>query len=139
MKSAFTIIELVFVVVILGILAAVAIPRLGSTAKLAKIGAARAEISSIRAGIMTERQGRLITGVNTYITDANLDSGNGDYFGGVLTYGIKASTGDTGWSGTAGSGTYTFKIAGSSNTFNYYDVNGTFLCTAGNECAELVD
>ncbi len=143
-KNAFTMIELVFVIVILGILASVAIPRLAATRTDAEISKAIADISSIRSAIVTERQSRVITGNSTWITKANMDTGSGDFFGGVLRYGISASAGDNGWSGTAGSGTYTLKIAGSSNTFKYYDSTyatvserGKFLCTTGNECDEL--
>ena len=143
-RTAFTMIEMVFVIVILGILAAIAIPRLAATRTDAEISKAIADISSIRSGIVTERQSRVITGNSTWITKANMDTGSGDFFGGVLRYGISASTGNDGWSGTAGSGTYTLKIGGSSNTFKYYDSTyatvadrGKFLCTTGNECDEL--
>ncbi len=150
-KKAFTMIEMVFVIVVLGILAAIAVPRLAATRTDATITKGRADIASIRSGIVTERQARLITGSSAWITKANLDSGSGDFFGGVTMYGISASTGNDGWSGTAGSGTYTYKVNGSSNTFTYNQTNasvtvngvsvpaGGLVCTAGNECSDLTD
>lgn len=136
-RNAFSMIELVFVIVILGILASVAIPKLSATRTDAQISKGRADISSIRSGIMTERQARLITGVSTWITKANMDVATGVLFDGVLTYGIKASTGNDGWSSSA-AGTYVYKVSGTSTTFTYYDSTesvvakrGTFVCTAG--------
>jgi general secretion pathway protein G len=51
MKKAFTMIELIFVIVILGILAAVAIPKLMATRTDAKISAISQEVSSIMSEI----------------------------------------------------------------------------------------
>ena len=132
-KQAFTMIELVFVIVVLGILASVAIPKLAATRDDATISKGRADVASIRAAIINERQSRLITGDSSWI--ANLD--NGGLFGAVLMYPITASTGNNGWSG--GNNTYTYKISGSSNTFEYTSSDGKFLCTSGSECSDLTD
>ena len=66
-KKAFTMIELVFVIVILGILAAVAIPRFAVTRTDAQISKGRADVASIRSGIITDRQSKLIKGITEYI------------------------------------------------------------------------
>ena len=144
-KKAFTMIEMVFVIVILGNLAAVAVPRLAATRDDATITKGRSEVASIRSGIVTERQARLIqgssgyipTGSGTYTLNGNTykQMDNGGLFGGVLMYPITASTGNDGWSG--GGGSYTYKVSGSSNTFTYTPADGTFMCTSGAECAKL--
>jgi len=137
-KNAFTMIELVFVIVILGILAAVAVPKFSATRDDATIAKGRADVASIRSGIITERQARLIKGEHDYIP-LGTGAGQIDYgglFGGVLMYPISASTGNDGWSSST-SGTYTFKVAGNANTFKYTPADGKFLCTSGSECDKL--
>ncbi len=156
-KNAFTMIELVFVIVILGILAAIAVPRLAATRLDAQIAKARADVASIRSAIVTERQSRLIRGVSNFIQNgtgtytvngtAYNQMDNGGLFGGALTYPVAntAST-DGKWSATAGSGTYQFRLKDANNTFVYYDSTeadttkrGTFVCTDGTYCSELTD
>jgi len=61
-KKAFTMIELVFTIVIIGILAAVAIPRLAATRDDAEITRARTLVASIRNALAMERQKRILRG-----------------------------------------------------------------------------
>lgn len=147
-KSGFTMIEMVFVIVVLGILASVAIPRLAATRTDAEISKGRADVSAIRSGIVTERQSRLIVGQSNFIptgtgtytvggrTYKQMD--NGGLFGGILTYPIAASAGNNGWSSSA-SGTYVFKIDGTGTTFDYNATTGTFDCATGTYCSALTD
>ena len=65
-------IELVFVIVVLGILAAVAIPKFAATRDDAQIAKGRSDVAAIRAAIVSERQGRLLQGQSSYIN--KLDS-----------------------------------------------------------------
>ncbi|MDY3667954.1 MAG: prepilin-type N-terminal cleavage/methylation domain-containing protein [Campylobacter sp.] len=60
MKKAFTMIELVFVIVVLGILAMVALPRLASSKEDAEITRVKAEIAAIRSAIQTNRGAKLL-------------------------------------------------------------------------------
>ena len=141
-RVAFTMIELVFVIVVLGILAAVAIPKFTATRTDATITKGRADVASIRSAIVTERQARLIKGDSTFIA---LGTGagqinNGGLFGGILMYPIAASTGNDGWSSDdQTAGVYIYKVSGSSNTFTYTPADGKFLCTPGTECAKLTN
>ncbi|MBU0719757.1 type II secretion system protein, partial [bacterium] len=121
-KNAFTMIELVFVIVVLGILAAIAIPKFATTRTDAIIAKGRADISSIRSAIVSERQTRIIRGSSSYIpngTDTYTYGGTiykkmdkDGLFGGVLMYPMSNESGKAGkWSATAGSGTYVFNVA----------------------------
>jgi len=93
MKNAFTMIELIFVIIILGVLATIAIPKFGATKNMADISKARSDVAAIRSSILTERQSQLIKGINSYVpqlcsaaTDATLFLGNGTRT--LLTYGM---------------------------------------------------
>ncbi|MDO8454920.1 MAG: prepilin-type N-terminal cleavage/methylation domain-containing protein [Sulfurimonas sp.] len=141
MKNAFTMIEMIFVIVVLGILAAIAVPKFAATRTDAEITKGRADIASIRSAIVTERQGRLIQGQSGWITalsqnTTTLFDGNGTST--LLMYGVAAGTGSGHWQSTDGTH-YTFKILDTDNTFVYDPLNGTFLCTAGAYCSNLVD
>ncbi|SFV63385.1 Type II secretion envelope pseudopilin protein (PulG,guides folded protein to PulD in outer membrane) [hydrothermal vent metagenome] len=68
MTKAFTMVELVFAIVIIGILASVAVPKLAATRDDAEITSARTAISALRTAIATERQKRILRGVFTDIT-----------------------------------------------------------------------
>ncbi len=67
-RKAFTLIELVFVIVVIGILAAIALPRFGNTADTAYLSKAQSELMSVRSALSTERQTRILRGDTTNIT-----------------------------------------------------------------------
>lgn len=143
-SKAFTIIELMFVIVVLGILAAVALPRFGTAKRNADIAKGRADIATIRAAIVNERQTRLILGDNSYIDKLStgvagdpLFTGNGTET--LLTYGITAGTGDGDWERVSDT-SYRYQINGTDTTFTYDNTTGIFTCTAGaDDCDALVD
>ena len=142
-KNAFTMIELIFVIVIMGILAAVAIPKFGESKSQADIAKGRSEVAAVRAGIINERQGRIIKGDSAWITKANLDSGG--LFGGVLMYPLTNENSDGNWyTASTGDGSYKYIIAGVSVVFSYDNSTGKFTCstsdgTYGTQCGYLVE
>ena len=75
LKKAFTMIEIIFVIVIIGILASVAIPRLAATHDDAKITKALITINAIRKSLVMERQKRMARGEFEPITAVG-DTGN---------------------------------------------------------------
>lgn len=79
-QNAFTMLELVFVIVIIGILSAIAIPKFAATRDDAIISKARAEVAAMRSAIATERQKRILGGDFTDIVDADVS--------GLLQYGL---------------------------------------------------
>lgn len=131
-RSAFTMIELVFVIVVLGILAAIAMPRLAATRDDAEIAKGRSDVSAIRAAIVSERQGRLLQGNSAFI--ATLDDAAQDTEGetlfdnnNLLTYGITSADGNGHWM-KSGANAYDFQIMGTDVTFDYNATSGRFDC-----------
>ena len=81
MKRAFTMIELVFVIVVIGILASIAIPKLAATRDDAEITKAIATIGAIKSSVATERQKRIIRGEFNPITSLHNDADPNIVFG----------------------------------------------------------
>lgn len=148
-RSAFTMVELIFVIVILGILAAIAIPKLAATRDDAEMAKGRSDVAAIRAAIVSERQSRLLTGSTAYA--ATLDGATPNSEGqvlfnnpGLLAYGIISADRDGHWMKT-GTNTYAFKVMKQGVTFTYTQGSGTFDCNrtaagnAGVYCKALID
>ena len=147
-NNAFTMIEMIFVIVVLGILASIAIPKLAATRTDAEITKGRADIATIRSGIVSERQSRLITGDPSWISLTNLDqngTGTDPLFGGVMMYPVNNESARNGqWSGTPKSGTYVFRVNNIDVTFAYDADTGVFTCdtangTYGTMCKTLIN
>lgn len=138
---AFTVIELIFVIVVLGILASVALPRFGAVREQADIAKGKGDVATIRAGIVNERQTRLIRGDASWITAANLDTAVG-LFGGVLTTPMSESTTSGHWDNPDGNGdgVYNYYVGSTATQFDYNATSGSFGCTANTaKCNELVN
>jgi len=142
-RTAFTMIELVFVIVILGILAAVAIPKFAASRDDAQIAKGRSDVAAIRSAIVSERQTRLLKGESTYV--AALDGIDGNLFNGLdanhrlLQYGVVPGTGNGKWAKT-GAGAFTYTVIGDAVAFTYTAATGIFDCTHTNaNCKKLTE
>lgn len=103
MKKAFTMIELVFVIVVIGILAAIAVPKMAATRDDAVITSARATVGALRSAISMERQKRILKG--------NFDDVDGATAEGLLDYGL-----DSHWQRS--DDTFTFTLHSTSCVFS---------------------
>jgi general secretion pathway protein G len=105
MKKAFTMLELVFVIVVIGILSAIAIPKFAATRDDAYISRARSTVAALRNAVATERQKRILRGDFSDIDGAAAAA--------LLEYGLNSDwsrSGDT-FTFTAPSGsTCAFKV-----------------------------
>lgn len=134
MRRAFTMLELVFVIVILGILAGIAAPKLFATRDDAVIAKARADLASIKSGIANAYNANMLTGNFTYPV---LSGSSGLLFDNVLGDGIKENS-EQGWSRSGN--TYSFNFKGVSTTFTYNRANGSFSCPNNDKlCKQLTE
>ena len=109
-RSAFTMIELVFIIAVIGILSAIAIPKFAATRDDAVITKGRAAVAALRSAIATERQKRILKGKFDAIRGAEAEA--------LIEYGL----GDD-WS--LNGDTFTFTAPDS--TTCAFDVNGSKL------------
>ncbi len=155
-RKAFTIIELVFVIAIIGILAAMAIPRFVVTRDDAVITKAKVTVSAIKNAIATERQKRILRGDFDDFISLGGTTGNDkvlfDYFDGnatagarILEYGPRSCKNNTltgCWTKTNDT-TYVFKMPITSSNITFiFDLKRRFDCDADantRECRLLTE
>lgn len=137
MKKAFTLIELVFVIVILGILATVAIPKLIVTRDDAEIAKAKSQIAAVRSGIQLKRNEMILSGTQGYPT--SLEDGT-CCFGGILSTKIEQRKDDNsyGWQKET-DGSYTINTNKEQVKFTYSDSDGSFKCEGATTDADKKD
>jgi len=119
--------ELVFVIVVIGILAAIALPKLWVTRDDAAVAKLRTDVASIRSSIANKYGKNVLEGNDSCpnLEDTAKDPSDDFVFEGILTYPIKQNTGSVKWSH---SGTeYNVSVAGKKLVFNY-------LNTSSNNC-----
>ena len=120
MKKAFTMVELIFVIVVIGILAVVAVPKLTPLVDTAQEGKARATLASVRSAVSTERQKQILRGV---FDDVNITNDSGRVFStfgsgdSVLEYDIKDCTNHGCWHYDSVAKQYIYKGSGSDCAF----------------------
>lgn len=132
-KSAFTMIELVFVIVVLGILAAVAVPKLAATRDDAVLTRIKSDYNSITSGIALVKNENMLAGVFEFPS-------LGENFSNVLSKKVSSKdwklTGGT-WDGD----TTTVKtcIKGKKCAeFTYTKEDGKFDCDPSNDVCKLI-
>ena len=92
-RKAFTMLELTFVIVVIGILSAIAIPKFAVTRDDAVVSKARSTVAALRSALATERQKNILKGEFARIDGAKLE--------GLIEYGL-----GSGW--TRSGDTFTF-------------------------------
>ena len=136
--KAFTMIELVFVIVVLGILAGIAVPRLAATRDDATIAKMRGDIAAIRSGLSLVRSENMMRGVTAW--PALEGSDNATLFEGVLQQPIypMRDGGRNGWTlvrngNDNATSTYTATVAGKSTNFTYYPTRASIPTSGANK------
>jgi general secretion pathway protein G len=147
-QKAFTMVELIFVIVIIGILSAVAVPKFSGTVKKARMTKAGAVLSSVRSALATERQRRILRGKFISISDLGEGSYAFSYFDGntsgrkVLQYPVKncvAGTSTACWDrdSTVDPKTYTYRFPQSGDAKFKLENNNLICDDTAADCAEL--
>ena len=122
MKKAFTMVELIFVIVVLGILAMVALPRLVSSKEDAEIARVKAEIAAIRSAIQTYRGANLLSQKpgSGYPDDLKAETIE------KITNGTKLGSN---WSVNDTGDTLTLRIGSETTDFKYVKDKGSLTCS----------
>lgn len=138
MRKAFTMVELVFVIVIIGILAGVAITKINFGVSKAQINKAKSEIQAIRSAIINKGTDQLVSGGGTGYPETLEDNPDKTdrVFEGVLGLnGFKPDSAN-GWtlettsftdSGESGS-RYKLTLGNKYARFKYIPARGAFEC-----------
>jgi len=95
-QKAFTMVELIFVIIIIGVLSAIAIPKFSQTAEIAYISKAKSDIASAKSALAMMRQKNILKGTTANITAANV----GANFTNLLKIPVNTCSGSkcNGWS-----------------------------------------
>lgn len=72
LRRAFTFIEVAVVIIVIGILAAIVVPKFGHVTDEARTSASQATLASVRSSIAAFRTARLLAGSSPYPTHAEL-------------------------------------------------------------------
>jgi len=142
-QKAFTMLELVFVIAVIGILSAIALPKFAANRSDAEIAKAKSTVASIRMGISTMRQNQILQGVFTPITTLTANTGNdAQIFETVLEYPIRSckdANAQGCWVTNANRTVYTYRMP-TSGSVDFNITNNKFICDGTNtNCRKLTD
>jgi general secretion pathway protein G len=140
MKKAFTMLELIFVIIVIGILASIAIPKLAATRDDAVITKVRTDVANIRSAMSNLHTKKIMQGLSAYpeaLDDADANTEGEELFDGnssigvLLDYPIYSKNADGHWM-KIGDTNYTVEVMDTNIKFNYYPNNGKFDCNGIN-------
>ena len=145
-QKAFTMVELIFVIIIIGILAAVAIPRYGESANQAHLSKAKNAVAIIQSAVTTERQKLILSG-NADVNITSLEDASGALFNAIngdtntpalSNHVTSCSGGQYCWGKS--STTYTYYSGDASVAFNLTRIPNRFTCDAstGNAASDAL-
>ncbi|WP_457597649.1 type IV pilin protein [Hydrogenimonas sp.] len=120
-SKAFTLIELIFVIVILGILSSIAIPKFFGTVEDAYISKAQAKVSAIRSGLQNYRSKELLKGNGASYPDLN-----GSTLFSAVADGETPGSSAGKWEYTGGK--FRYHTGSGYIDFSYDKTNGKFTC-----------
>ena len=157
MKKAFTMIELVFVIVILGVLASIAVSKMAVTRDDAMIVKGKAQVSAIRSAIVLQKSKNMMRGLanggNPTTLDAlgsttssdgdklfDYDTNASDSAKKLLDYPVYSKDANGHWRKTAAN-EYTLKVVNTDIVFTYnsgsFDCNRSAADPVGKYCKAL--
>jgi general secretion pathway protein G len=144
MKKSFTMMELIFVIVVIGILAAIAIPRLWVTRTDALYVKARTQIATIRAGISSMYSKNVMAGEIDVCPYTEKSTTDNTVFENVINPPIKVNQSEINWTFDGNSSeefNYTLKIGDLSTKF-VYELNASkncpFTCNESDKLCQLL-
>ena len=140
-QKAFTMVEMIFVIVVIGILSAIAIPKFTTTAVSAYDSKAASTLATARSALATERQKRILRGDFAAITSlgnvfTTFSAAADGSTPSVMDYPPKVcSSGEKNcWSNDGTTYTYTFADSGSAE---FTLANNKLSCASGSDCSRL--
>jgi len=150
-KSAFTLLELVFVIVVIGILAAIAVPKLMVTRNDAVIVKGKSQVAAIRNGISLQKSRNMLKGDSTpypdkldNVTVYNTNDQKLFYFNdgnssNILEYPIYSKKNADGHWVKTNQYEYAYFVTRDTNvSFDYNNTTGSFDCDHTNaNCKQL--